>query len=71
MHAHVTSLIIIQSIWENDEHAVEQWLNESKDTGQVMSKDSHGYAPIHYAAKFNRPEIMELLVKGGAGIFFK
>ena len=31
-------------------------------------KDSHGYAPVHYAAKFNRPEILRKLVEGGAGM---
>ena len=34
----------------------------------MKMKDSHGYAPVHYAAKFNRPEIMRMLVvEGGAG----
>ena len=57
----------MQSIWEDDYEAVENWLSENKD--QVMMRDSHGYAPIHYAAKFNRPEIMEMLVKRGAGTY--
>ena len=34
-------------------------------------KDSHGYAPVHYAAKFNRPEIMRMLVEGGAGMLLE
>ena len=60
---------LMQSIWEDDWDAVQKWLDESKNKGQVMMKDSHGYAPIHYAAKFNRPEIMEMLIEGGAGSY--
>ena len=30
-----------------------------------MMKDSHGFAAVHYAAKFNRPEIMRMLVEEG------
>ena len=37
----------------------------------MKMKDSHGYAPVHYAAKFNRPEIMRMLVDGGAGMLLE
>ena len=47
-------------------------LRESKDKNrQVKMKDSHGYAPVHYAAKFNRPEIMRILVDDGAGMIIE
>ena len=47
-------------------------LRESKDKNrQVKMKDSHGYAPGHYAAKFNRPEIMQILVDDGAGMIIE
>ena len=58
--------IIMQYIWEDDQDAVER-LSKNNDR-QVKMKDSHGYAPVHYAAKFNRPEIMGILVKSGAGM---
>ena len=58
----------MQIIWNDDKDAVKEWLEENDS--QVMVKDSHGFAPIHYAAKFNRHEIMKLLVKHGAGMLF-
>ena len=64
-------LSLIQYIWEDEKEAVKGLLRESKDKDrQVKMKDSHGYAPVHYAAKFNRPEIMQILVEyGGAGTY--
>ena len=59
----------LQYIWEDNEKAVKEWLEEKERGLEVMMKDSHGYAPIHYAAKFNRPKIMQMLLKdGGAGM---
>jgi ankyrin repeat protein len=61
--------IIIQHIREDEQAAVEELLEQSKNKNRrVKMKDSHGYAPVHYAAKFNRPEIMEILVENGAGM---
>ena len=57
-----------QIIWNDDKDAVEEWLKENDS--QVMVKDSRGFAPIHYAAKFNRHEIMKRLVEHGAGMLF-
>ena len=60
---------IIQHIWEDEQEAVKGLLEQSKNKDrQVKMKDSHGYAPVHYAAKFNRPEIMRILVHSGAGM---
>ena len=51
---------------------LENCYRESKDKNrQVKMKDSHGYAPVHYAAKFNRPEIMRILVDDGAGMIIE
>jgi len=37
-------------------------------TGKVLNKkDSEGYTAVHYAAKFNRFKILQLLVTSGAG----
>lgn len=33
----------------------------------VDALDEYGFAPIHYAAKFNSVEDLKLLVKNGAG----
>ena len=50
---------------------VQQWLNFNKDhPHRNRRKDKHGFAPIHYAAKFNRSEIMtKLCEEGGIGKF--
>ena len=46
-----------------------EWLKYNKQhPSRNRRKDKHGFAPVHYAAKFNRPEIMTLLCKeGGVG----
>ena len=33
----------------------------------LENKDTYGYTAMHYAAKFNRFKIMQLLVARGAG----
>ena len=38
--------------------------------GQVLNEnDAEGYTAVHYAAKFNRFEILKLLVDSGASKF--
>ena len=54
-----------QCIREGKLEDVEEWLREYSH--QVTNKDIHGFAPVHYAAKFNQPEIMQKLVSEGAG----
>ena len=45
---------------------VKKWLKYDKK--RVKIRDKHGYAPVHYAAKFNRLEILRILhVNGKAG----
>ena len=62
----------IQYIWEDDQEAIRGLLQKNKGKNrQVKMKDSHGYAPVHYAAKFNRPEIMRILVDDGAGMIIE
>ena len=46
---------------------MEQWISFLKtDNSALSKKDSFGYAPVHYAAKFNRFKILVKLVEAGA-----
>ena len=46
---------------------MEKWLKYDKK--RVRVQDKHGYTPVHYAAKFNRLEILKMLYEdGNAGI---
>ena len=53
----------MQAVRDNNEKAVEEWLKCRKK--RVRYRDKHGYAPVHYAAKFNHVEILEKLHKEG------
>lgn len=47
-----------------------QWLaglSESKKKAVIDAKDSFGFAAMHYAARFNRFKMMQLLVTNEAG----
>ena len=58
----------MQAVRINDIGSIEQLL-ESNSSPDYNKKDKHGYTPLHYAAKFNRSRIFELLLtKGKAGI---
>ena len=46
---------------------VEDWLSLPNER-HLDEKDSYGYTPLHYAAKFNRCSILKKLVEAGAGI---
>lgn len=48
---------------------MEQWIRVfAKDIPELNKKDSFGYAPIHYATKFNRFKVLVKLVEAGAGM---
>ncbi|MBS9464220.1 ankyrin repeat domain-containing protein [Flagellimonas sp. 389] len=38
------------------------------ELGEDVNQKSLGMAPIHYAARYNKPEIMELLISNGANL---
>jgi ankyrin repeat protein len=58
----------MQAVRINDIGSIEQLL-ERNSPPDCNQKDKHGYTPLHYAAKFNRCRIFELLLmKGKAGI---
>ncbi|MEM9680365.1 MAG: ankyrin repeat domain-containing protein [Bacteroidota bacterium] len=39
------------------------------ELGENVNKKSNGMLPIHYAAKYNRTEIMKLLITAGSEIY--
>lgn len=58
----------MQAVRDNRHDDVEQQLTSGYVLRNVLNSiDSDGYAPIHYAAKFNRFKIMTLLVSARAG----
>ncbi|MEM9001867.1 MAG: ankyrin repeat domain-containing protein [Bacteroidota bacterium] len=38
------------------------------DLGEDVNKKSLGMAPVHFAARYNKPEILELLIANGADL---
>ncbi|WP_420321808.1 ankyrin repeat domain-containing protein [Flagellimonas sp.] len=38
------------------------------ELGEDVNKKSMGMAPIHFAARYNKPEILELLIANGADV---
>lgn len=61
--------IYIQATRDNREEVVDQWIHllSGPDASDLNKKDSLGYAPLHYATKFNRYKILVKLVQAGAG----
>ena len=58
----------MQAVRVNDVGSIEK-LFEDKSPPNCNQTDKHGYTPLHYAAKFNRFKIFELLyTKGKAGM---
>jgi len=47
--------------------AVRMNLINSKTRVNDVNED--GYAPLHYAARYNRLDVVEILVKAGAGLY--
>ena len=59
----------MQAVRVNDIGSIEQ-LFEGSSLPDCNQRDKHGYTPLHYAAKFNRFRIFELLLrKGKAGMY--
>ena len=55
-----------QAVKDGKTVEVKKWLEYDKK--RVRVQDKHGYAPVHYAAKFNRLEILQMLHdEGNAG----
>ena len=52
-----------QAVKDGNTEEVEKWLKYDKK--MVRVQDKHGYAPVHYAVKFNRLEILQMLHKDG------
>ena len=46
-----------------------QYFFRKSEVDRINKLDSEGFAPIHYAAKFNRYDIMRKLVDGGPNLF--
>ena len=68
MHCHI---YILQAARDNREEIVQQWISllTGKDVSKLNKKDSFGYTPLHYAAKFNRYNVLVKLVEAGAGMY--
>ena len=43
-------------------------VQEMIDAGENLDKKYLGKTPLHYAARYNRPEILKLLIKKGANL---
>jgi ankyrin repeat protein len=52
-----------QAVKDGNEIVVKEWLKYNKK--RVKFRDKDGYAPVHYAAKLNRLEILKLLHEEG------
>ena len=70
-HTHFdTRYSVLQAARDGREDVVRQHLARLPKgrKGKVLNgKDSEGYTAVHYAAKFNRFKILQLLVTSGAG----
>jgi hypothetical protein len=54
-----------QAVKDGKIDEVKKWLKCDKKRVWVRVQDKHGYAPVHYAAKFNHLKILQLLHKEG------
>jgi len=48
--------------------AVRVNLDDSRTQNQMNDIDDDGYTALHYAARYNRLAVVEVLVKAGAGL---
>ena len=56
----------MQAVQDGNIDVVDQWLEYNKcQPSRNHHCDKHGFYPIHYAAKFNQPVIMERLCEQG------
>ena len=59
-------ILLLQAIQDNNTKVVKAWLQYNKRRpNRNRIKDRHGFAPVHYAAKFNRIQLLEDLCKEG------
>ena len=61
---------LLQAARDGREDDVRAWLAAVSDQRKkklVNAKDKHGFTAVHYAARFNRFKIMQLLLLGDAG----
>ena len=60
---------VLQAIQDNNIKVVKEWLQYNKRRpNRNRIKDRHGFAPVHYAVKFNRLKLLEgLCNEGNAG----
>ncbi len=51
-------------MWDNRKDVVNEYIDyfRKKDIRELNIEDPNGFAPIHYAAKFNLFEIMKILI---------
>ncbi|MEM1260351.1 MAG: ankyrin repeat domain-containing protein [Bacteroidota bacterium] len=52
------------AIMKGDMEAVKKMISQGEDVNQK----SMGMTPAHYAARYNKPEILELLIQNGANL---
>ena len=57
----------LQAARNGNESLVNEWIGKC----DLNALDADGYAAMHYAAKFNRLKIIELLESNGAGKLLK
>lgn len=70
MHLSVSMSLLdnlaLQAIQDNNTKVVQAWLLYNKRRpNRNRIKDRHGFAPVHYAVKFNRLQLLEDLCKDG------
>ena len=62
---------LLQAARDNRTDVVDSHINYFLGKGQVdrlNKRDTNGYAPIHYAAKFNRYDTMKKLIGAGESV---
>lgn len=60
------AILLLQAIQDNNTKVVKAWLQYNKRRpNRNRIKDRHGFAPVHYAVKFNRLQLLEDLCNEG------
>ena len=60
-------LLLLQAARDNRLEVVDQWI-KILPKSELNKKDGFGYAPLHYAAKFNRFKVLKNIILAGAGM---
>ena len=68
-HSHSNPLLILlsQAARDGRENIVQQWMN-LLPADSIDDQDSEGFSALHYATRFNKFKIIQLLIASGAGI---